>query len=362
MNTKTLGLLAALACAGGIPFIPSTTHAQGPGGYPPPPWVSGSGAPILSGSGGPPPPPWVSGSGAPILSGSGGPPPPPWVSGSGAPIVSGSGGPPPPPRVSGPGAPVLSGSGGLPCVSGTGSFESLTIRVAFTATSGTTTTATGILQATDLNGTDSGSLAIRTAGLSAGTYTVSAVTDTGTAAETLGAFDVKVPGTSGAGGPAHPQDIKTSTQFGGPRGIPFPAGLDPFSIASLAISDSNANVLFTADLTAVLNGALYARTPIVSGTSVTATGAAQIHAFAKAGIVAGALVVNASGLPDSTTYTYAINGTDITTVTTGSAGSLKLVATEQPVGGTLPDTVDLFTVTSVTVHDDSGNVILSASF
>jgi hypothetical protein len=150
--------------------------------------------------------------------------------------------------------------------------------------------------------------------------------------------------------------------FGGPRGIPFPDGIDPFDIASLAISDSNSNVLFTADLSTITNGALFARTPIVSGTSLSAMGTAEIHAFAKAGVVTGALVVNASGLPESTTYTYAINGTDIATVTTGSAGSLKLVATEEPSGGTLPDTVDLFTVTTVTVHDDSGNVILSASF
>jgi len=152
-------------------------------------------------------------------------------------------------------------------------------------------------------------------------------------------------------------------EFGGPRGIAFPDGLDPFNIASLAISDSNSNVLFTADLTTITDGAYYARTPIVSGTTVSGvTGGAKIHAVAKAGVVKGALCVSAFGLPASTTYTYAVDGTDIGQVTTGSGGSLKLVATENPSGGTLPDTVNLFTVTSVTVYDGSGNLILSASF
>jgi hypothetical protein len=244
----------------------------------------------------------------------------------------------------------------------TGSFESLTTRVAFVPTSGTTTSAVGMLQAISVSGTDHGSLGVHTMGLGAGTYTVDAVTDSSTTPVTLGTFDVKYPRTSGTLPPPPNPHMQSNTQFGGPRGIPFPDGFDPFDIASLAISDSNANVLFTADLTTISNAAYYARIPIVSGTTVTATGVAEIHAFAKSGVINGTLTVMASGLPASTAYTYAVDGTDIATVTTGSAGSLRLMATESPSGGTLPSGVDLFTVTSVTVHDGSGNVILSASF
>jgi hypothetical protein len=142
----------------------------------------------------------------------------------------------------------------------------------------------------------------------------------------------------------------------------FPEGYDPFDVASLAISGSNGTVLLTADLTTITDGSFHARTPIVSGTGVDAKGVARIQAFAKDGVVSGTLIVKASGLPASTTYTCAVDGKDIGQVTTGSAGSLKLTATEKPGGGTLPDTVDLFTITKVTVRDDSGNVILSASF
>jgi hypothetical protein len=111
------------------------------------------------------------------------------------------------------------------------------------------------------------------------------------------------------------------------------------------------------------DGAFFARTPVVSGTSVPdAAGVAQIQAIARQGVVNGALALHATGLPPGTTYTYAVDGTDIGTVTTSARGSLRLVATEKPTGGTLPDTVNLFTVTGVTLVDGSGNVILSASF
>jgi len=370
MKIKMLGLVPALICAAGI-SLATQAHAQGRGGFPPPPQFTGSGGPILTGSGNPPPPPWLSGSNPqlsdsgnpppPDLSGSGNPPPPPWVSGS-DPELSGSGNPPP--GQSGSSGPIVSGSCNQPPpwsnpLQGA-SLEALTIRVDFVPTSGTTTSATGLLQAASISGTDHGTLVVRTSGLSAGEYTVSAVTDSGTASVTLGTFKVHNPITTGTATPPHHW---TQAGFGGPKGIPFPDGLDPFTISSLAISDSNANVLFTADLTTVTNGAYFASTPLVSGTSVPdATGNVQIHVRATAGVVTGALNINASGLPDSTTYTYAINGTDIGTVTTGSAGSLHFVATENATTGTLPATVDLFDVNAVTIHDGDGNIILSASF
>jgi hypothetical protein len=241
------------------------------------------------------------------------------------------------------------------------------MQIVFTAASGTTTKADAILQAIGLSGSDHGTLGVRAIGIPAGTYTVAATAVSSTAAVTLGTFEVKPAPSATTSGtdtpPPPPPKGVHGANFGGPRGIPFPSGFDPFSIASLAISDSNANVLFTADTTTVTAGAYYARTPVVSSTTVTGiTGVACVKATANAGVVKGALTVNASGLPASTTYTYALDGVDIATVTTGSAGSLKLIATEAPTGETLPTTVNLFSVSTVTVHDASGNVILSATF
>ena len=119
-------------------------------------------------------------------------------------------------------------------------------------------------------------------------------------------------------------------------------------MAALAISDSNGKLLFTAKLTGNQNATYFASTPLVSGTGVKAKGGAQIQASALNGVVNGALSVTAAGLPPSTTYTYAVDGKDIGKITTGSKGSLKLIATEKPVGGTLPKGVNLFTVANVT--------------
>jgi hypothetical protein len=234
--------------------------------------------------------------------------------------------------------------------------------VAFTPVSGTTTSASGLLQAVGISGTDHGSLDVRTTGLAPGAYTVTATTVSGSAPVTLGTFEAKAPHTSGTGvEEVVMRRMHTNAYFGGPKGIAFPDGFDPFDIAGLAISDSNANVLFTADLTTISDGAYDARTPIVSGTGESgAKGVVEIHAFAKGGVESGAVTIHASGLAASTTYTYAIDGTDIGTVTTGSGGSLRLAASTA--GGSLPETVDLFTITTVTVHDASDNVILSASF
>jgi hypothetical protein len=268
------------------------------------------------------------------------------VTGSGGPIVSGSGNPPPPPWAA-----------GLPG----GSTESLTLGIAFVPTSGTTTTAMALLNAVSVDGTDHGTLDVRTSGLPGGTYTVSAVAGSGTTPITLGTFNVQL--IAGKTGTAHRPSGPTNTWFGRPGGIAFPSGLDPFTLASLAISDSNATVLFTADLTTVSNGVYCASTPLVTGTSLPdATGRAQIRASAKAGVVTGILAINAKGLTPGTAYTYAINGTDIGTVTSGSSGGLRLTATENATNGTLPSTVDLFDVSSVTILDGDGNVILSVSF
>jgi len=75
----------------------------------------------------------------------------------------------------------------------------------------------------------------------------------------------------------------------------------------------------------------------------------------------GRIVIRAQGLPASTTLTYAADGTDLGETTTDPAGNLRVYAV-QGGKGKLPPTLDLFSVTKLTVHDASGDVYLSASF
>jgi len=233
----------------------------------------------------------------------------------------------------------------------------LNVQVAFVAaTSGTETTAKGMIQAINQSGTDSGSLNVTAHGLAPGLYTVSGVSLSSTTPVTIGTFEV--------GSNADTDSPASPPRYGGPlhRGhhLEFPSALDPFNVGSLAISDSNANVLFTADLATIANAVFVAQAPVVSGTATL--GSAGIHAVARDGVIHGGLTLCATGLTASATYNYSVDGTSAGTATADANGSLRFKATESSTGGTLPGGIDLFTVTIVTVTDSSGNLVLSASF
>ncbi len=351
MKSYYLPMLAAVAA--GLIFSP-TVHAQLGGRHlpPPPPMSGGTGGPIFTGSDGqmPPPPPMAGGTGGPVFTGSDGQlPPPPMAGGTGGPILTGSDGQlPPPPRETGSGGP----HGDLE----SGSFESLNIGIPFVATSGSATAA-GVLQAISRSGTDSGSVALRTAGLAAGAYTVSATTASGSDTTVLGSFSVNDPAN-----PARPRPARTHALFGGNHGVAFPDGFDPFDVATLTISGTSGNVLFTADLSTFADGAYLARAPLspVSDSSA-AGGMVRIKASSRDGSVSGALCITAAGLAASTPYTWAVNGNDLGTATSTANGRLQIMAREGT-NGTLPGTVNLFDVTSVTISDSDGNVVLRAAF
>jgi hypothetical protein len=76
---------------------------------------------------------------------------------------------------------------------------------------------------------------------------------------------------------------------------------------------------------------------------------------------AGRIAIHAAGLPPHTVVTYAVDGTDIGTAMTDSAGKLNVFA-KQGDYGKIPSSIDMFTVSTLTVHDGGGNLYLSASF
>jgi fibronectin-binding autotransporter adhesin len=78
--------------------------------------------------------------------------------------------------------------------------------------------------------------------------------------------------------------------------------------------------------------------------------------------VTGELVIHAKGLPAKADVTYFADDTEIGTATTDRAGNLSVSAIQGGKNGTLPDTVDLYTVQTVTIEDGSGDVLLSAGF
>jgi hypothetical protein len=321
----------------------------------------------------PPPPFFTSGSNSIFASGTDGaflppPPLPPWFSGSNGAITSGTDGAtlPPPPCLSGSNGFVNRGANNPPPVQAT-SFEALNLKIEFAAvaeTSGTGATAAACLKVVNRDGTISGSLNVNTKGLVAGTYTVSATTASDATEVTVGTFTVVDVSALSATRAAKAAVARKNgrADFGG-NGIAFPDGFDAFDIASLAIADADGNVLFTADLTSIADGSFCAHVPITPGAlAPDATGFADIKVMTRKGALNGLLAIRVSGVPAGATYTYSIDGVDIGTVTSTAGGRLKICATSKPANGTLPYTVNLFNVTTVTVHDDSGGLVLSASF
>jgi autotransporter-associated beta strand protein len=75
----------------------------------------------------------------------------------------------------------------------------------------------------------------------------------------------------------------------------------------------------------------------------------------------GRILVHAHGLPPHVWVTIALDGTEIRKAFTDSAGNLNASAI-QSASGKIPSDLDLFTVSTLTVQDDSGKVYLTASF
>jgi len=151
------------------------------------------------------------------------------------------------------------------------------------------------LKAVLRSGTLAGSISVSMRGFTPGTYTVNAITESssetivlGTLPVTSGSLTVVV---TGSDGPATtyiplPWLSSGSAKFGR-GGTPFPAGFNPFDVASLAISDSNSNVVATATLTPVPSGYLTELSPFEPALkSSGATGYALVHSNTPFQIIA----------------------------------------------------------------------------
>jgi hypothetical protein len=162
--------------------------------------------------------------------------------------------------------------------------------------------------------------------------------------------------------------------------LTFPSG------GSLTLSSSNLN-----GVTVVISGSLTLATgtPVLDGSSVYLSGTVvnpaavdtstmlraksdtpvpstnttdTVDAPSTTSPATGELVIHAQGLPPSASVTYFADATEIGTATTDKSGNLVIRAVQGGENGTLPDTVDLYSVQTVTVEDSLGNVLLTAGF
>jgi hypothetical protein len=214
------------------------------------------------------------------------------------------------------------------------------------------------LEAEDDEGTTQASLKLETNGLPPGTYNVSVTLKSTGATVALGSFTVDSEGEA---------EIEfTTNPEGDEEEASFPANFNPLDIATVSVSNSNGVVLFTADLTsitAVKTMDLNANVRAKSGTSVSsANGNAVLSAHASGGKASGMLALNAHGLPPNKATTVVLNHTNARKVTTDPSGNVSINVMPKGTTGTLAKGITLFKVTSVSLLDKFGNVLLKADF
>jgi hypothetical protein len=235
--------------------------------------------------------------------------------------------------------------------------ESLDIELAMTPTSAAPTGAAIelSLKGEDDSGTTDAELKLEGKGLLADTYTVSVTLKSTGGTVQLGTFTV------GADGEAE-------IEFGDKDGTPFPANFNPLDIATASVANSSGVVLFTADLTQASAGSTMTRTATVQATpgptDPNATGTAVLNAIMSGHQAKGSLQLSGHGLPANVQLSVLVNGLTANSkkVNTDKAGNVTLNIGPKGKTGTVASGVTLFQVTSLTLSDPVGNVLLSVNF
>jgi hypothetical protein len=226
------------------------------------------------------------------------------------------------------------------------------------------------LEAEDDEGTTQATLKLETQGLPAGTYSVSVTLKSDGSTVALGSFTVSSGDDEDNQGDDDSQGDEdqgnNEVVFGGEEGIPFPANFNPMDIAMVSVADASGVVLFTADLTTLSSTAsmnLNANVQAVSGPGDPgAAGNAVLTAFAKRGATKGSLQLSGRGLPPSSALMVAVNGISAKKANSDKSGNVNVMLKPKGKTGTVAPGVNLSRVSSISLHDQFGNVLLSAKF
>lgn len=220
--------------------------------------------------------------------------------------------------------------------------ENLNANIRLDATASAPAGASGLLHivAHDRHGTNTAGARIFVRGLDVGSYEV-----TGTLASDSSTVDLG-------------QITRTTTHTRAltHADLTFTNGVSPLNLSQVAVSDTNGTALLVADLVnAPGNSLLLLNThvQVTSTNSTTVRGTAGFQLMIHKGKEHDHFNMTVFGLATNTTYTVAVNGASVgTTVETNRRG--------RAVVRSLP--VELSTVTSVELLDDSSNVVAEADF
>jgi hypothetical protein len=210
------------------------------------------------------------------------------------------------------------------------------------------------VEAEDTNGATTATLKVEGGGLFAGTNSVSVTLKSDGSSVVLGSFIVTTEG-------------EAEAEFGG-EGIAFPANFNAFDIATVSVTDSNAVVLFTANLGQLSSGSASTRTATVQAvpgsSDPNAAGTAVLNAVLSGGQAKGSLQLIGHGLPANAVLTVTVNGivSNVKKVNTDKRGNVSVNIGPKGKTSTVATGVTLFQVTSMRLSDRFGNTLLGAAF
>ena len=214
------------------------------------------------------------------------------------------------------------------------------------------------LKAEDEDGTTDAELKLHARGLPAGNYSVSATLKSNGSTVALGTL--KATSNSEA-------EVEFATTPEDSDQLPFPANFDPMDIATVTVANAGGVVLFTADLTNVKTANGMSLNATVNGqpgvTIPTASGTATLTANSSKSGPKGQVQLIGSGFPMRTQLTTLVNGVVVSKkANTGNSGAFNFNFGPKGKASTVASGITLFQITSITLKDNAGNVLMTFSF
>jgi hypothetical protein len=214
------------------------------------------------------------------------------------------------------------------------------------------------LKVEDEDGTTDGELKLDARGLPQGTYSVSVTLKSNGSTVALGTFNVSAQGEGEIEFATNPEDSDE---------VSFPVGFNPMDIATVSVANSANVVLFNADLTNVKTASAMTLNATVNGqpgpSDPNASGTATLTANSSKTGPKGQVQLMGSGFPARTPLITLVNNSAVSKkAKTDNNGAFHFNFGPKRKASTVAAGVTLFQVTSITLKDTSGNVLMTFSF
>ena len=213
------------------------------------------------------------------------------------------------------------------------------------------------LKAEDEDGTTDAELKLEAKGLPDGTYSVSVTLKSNGSTVALGTFT----STSQEG------EVEFATNPEDNDEVPFPANFNPMDIATVSVANSSNVVLFTADLTKVTTSGGMTLNATVTGqpgsSAPSASGTAILSASSSTSGPKGQVQLSGSGFPIRTTLTTLVNNSVVSKkAKADNNGAFNFNFGPKGKASTVAPGINLFQITSITLKDPAGNVLMTFNF